>query len=256
METPILAAACTERKPRLSLAEEKLINRLAYSSRILSQEDHDDFNQGQVSARMPGKATFFIKKAIIGFSEAIPDDMAEAYVDTSQPVLPHHPPEIALHQGIYESRKDVNAIIHSHAPYALVFGATDMDIKPISHDGAYFQGRINRFDKTSQTILNIEAGRAVAEALGNGMALFLKNHGALVVGKSIREATVLAILLERACKLQLMAEMLNKPYSVSSEEDVLGKKSFIYDDTAIKSYWDYCVRRVRQNGQNNWIDNE
>jgi L-fuculose-phosphate aldolase len=84
------------------------------------------------------------------------------------------------------------------------------------------------------------------------MALFMKNHGALVVGKSIREATVLAILLERACKLQLMAEALKIPYSVSSPEDVLGKKNFIYEDTAIKSYWDYCVRKVNLSGQKNW----
>lgn len=252
MNTTVLSPNCNELKPILSVAEKKLVDRMAYSSRILSFDDHDDFNQGQVSSRMPGKPMFYIKKATIGFSEALPEDMILAHVDTDEPLHPHHPPEIALHQGIYEVRKDVNAIIHSHAPYSLVFGATDLEIKPLSHDGAYFQERISRFDKTSQTILSISTGRDVATSLGNGMALFMKNHGALVVGKSIREATVLAILLERACKLQLMAEALKIPYSVSSPEDVLGKKNFIYEDTAIKSYWDYCVRKVNLSGQKNW----
>lgn len=251
-----LKKSCAATDPGLSNSELKLMNRLAYSSRILSEEGHDDFNQGQVSARMPGKNNFFIKKAIIGFSEAVPEDMIRGYVDINEPLNPHHPPEIALHQGIYEARKDVNAIIHSHSPYSLVFGATDLEIKPLSHDGAYFQGRINRFNKTSQTILNIDTGRAVAKALGNAHALFLQNHGALVVGKSIRETTVLALLLERACKLQLIAESLQRDYSVSTEEDVQGKKGFIYDDTAIKSYWDYCVRRINQLKLNNWENNQ
>ncbi len=235
-----------------SIAEIKLLERMTYSSRILSMEGHDDFNQGQVSARMPGRKSFFIKRAIIGFNEAVPEDMIPASVDCNEPLHPEHPPEIFLHQGIYEARHDVAAIIHSHAPYSLVFGATDLDIKPLSHDGAYFQGRISRFTDTSQTILNIDAGRAVAKALKNNQALFLQNHGALVVGKSIREATILALLLERACKLQLMAEALQRPYSVSSNEDVEGKKGFIYDDTAIKTYWDYSVRKINQLNLNNW----
>jgi L-fuculose-phosphate aldolase len=92
----------------------------------------------------------------------------------------------------------------------------------------------------------------VATSLGNNHALFLQNHGSLVVGKSIREATILALLLERACKLQIIAESLRMPYAVSSDEDVKGKKGFIYDDTAIKTYWDYSVRKINQLNLNNW----
>lgn len=239
-----------------TIAEMKLLDRMTYASRILSLEGHDDFNQGQVSARMPGKNSFFIKRAIVGFNEAAPDDMILAKVDSNEPLSPDHPPEISLHQGIYEARPDVSAIIHSHAPYSLVFGATDLNIKPLSHDGAYFQGKINRFTESSQTILNIDMGRAVAKALRNNQALFLQNHGSLVVGKSIREATILALLLEKACKLQIIAETLGRPYSVSSDEDVKEKKGFIYNDMAIKTYWDYSVRKIIQLNLNNWKSSE
>lgn len=236
----------------LTKPEIQLKSRMAFASRILSLEGHDDFNQGQVSARMPGREHFFIKRAIIGFSEATPNDMIAGAVDVLEPLNPDHPPEISLHQGIYEARPDVNAIIHSHAPYSLIFGATNLEIKPLSHDGAFFQGNIARFNETSQTILHIDIARSVAQSLGNGHALFLQNHGSLVVGKSIREATILALLLEKACKLQLLAESLKQSYSVSSNEDVESKKGYIYNDTSIKSYWDYCVRRLVQLKLNDW----
>lgn len=248
----IPAHSCTQENSKLSAAEESLIGRLAYASRILSLEGHDDFNQGQISARIPRHDSFFIKKAITGFNEAKPKDMVRAHVDASIPYAPTHPPELPLHQAVYEVRDDVNAIIHSHAPYSLIFGATSLDLKPISHDGAFFQNNIGRFDKTSQTILSIDVGRSVAEALKELPALFLQNHGALIVGKSLREATILAIILEKACKLQLIAESAGSPYSISNSQDVTKKKEYIYDDTAIKTYWDYSVRRIQQLKLNDW----
>lgn len=246
-----LIPSCT-REDVLSKTEEDLIERLAFASRILSIEGHDDFNQGQVSARIPKKDYFFIKKAIVGFSEAKPSDMVKAYPDVEKHSSPLSPPELPLHQAIYAVRPDVNAIIHSHAPYSLIFGATNMPLKPISHDGAFFKDRIGRFDKTSQTILTIDIGNKVAEALGQLPALFLQNHGVLVVGKSLREATILALILERACKLQIIAESTGHEYSISSDTDVKGKQDYIYGDTSIKTYWDYSVRRIEQLGLVDW----
>ena len=50
-----------------------------------------------------------------------------------------------------------------------------------------------------------EEGELISKALGKNRALFLAHHGQLVVGKTIEEACNLAILIERAAKLQLLA---------------------------------------------------
>ncbi len=230
----------------LTQAEKKLSVNLALAARMLSLDGHDDFNQGQISARLPKSDRFFIKQAMCGFNEARPDDMLMAFVDHKLPVNSSAPPELPLHQAIYEIRPDVNAIIHSHAPYSLVFGATDLEVLPVSHDGACFQGRIARFVKTSQTVLNIQIAYDVANALGDCLAVLLRNHGSVVVGQSIREATVLAQILERSCKIQLLAQSLHTPFHISSSEDVTKKKEYIYSNLSIKLFWDYCVRRVKQ----------
>ncbi|MBW4704208.1 MULTISPECIES: class II aldolase/adducin family protein [unclassified Micromonospora] len=221
-----------------------LSRQIAYGARMLSLDGHDDFNQGQISARRPGSDVFFIKNALCGFDEATPSQVVAASTDPHAPVDPLAPPELPLHQAIYRARPDVNGIVHSHAPYTLVFGATDLHLRPLSHDGSYFTGRLGLFTQTSNTVLDQSTGEAIAKSLGSGEGLLLRNHGGVVVGRSVRHAAVLAQVLERACRLQLLAEQTGVPYVWATDEDVQLKRDFIYADLSIRSYWEYAVRRV------------
>lgn len=238
------AEACSG--PSLTGAERSLRRNLALAARVLSANGHDDFNQGQVSARIEGRGEMWIKRAMVGFDEADPADMIAAPIDRAQTPPKDAPPELALHQAIYTARSDVGAIVHSHAPHTLVFGALGIDLKPLSHDGACFDGRLHRFDQTSQTILSHDVASAVATCLATGVAVLLENHGGLVVGQSLRQATVMAVVLERACQLQLMAEATPHPYRISKPVDVAGKQDFIYSGVSVKSYWEHQVRRIQR----------
>jgi L-fuculose-phosphate aldolase len=225
---------------------QRLRIQVAIAARSLSLGGHDDFNQGQVSARIPGADYFLIKSAVTGFDECTPEDVIAVPLDHKAPASAMAPPELPLHQAVYEARPDVHAVVHSHSPYALVFGASDLELRPVSHDGAYFEGCLERFTMTSNTILDMETARGVARALGGNPAALLRNHGGVVVGKSIRHATVHAHTLERACRLQLIAEQIPGGYHTSTPTDVMAKREFIYDDLSVRSYWDYCVSQVRR----------
>ncbi len=216
---------------------------LAAASRMLSDDGQDDFNQGQISARST-QAGFLIKRAMRGFSDAGPDDMivCPQDPDTAQPR--EAPPETPLHRAIYAARPDIGAIIHTHAPHCLVFGATDLEIRPISHEGAYFRNNVTRFTGTSHTILDHGVAAQVAEALGGADAVFLVNHGVVVTAPTIRKCTVLALMLERHCRLQLMMESVGRPYSVSNDADIENKRKFIYSDVSVKSYWNQKISVV------------
>lgn len=228
----------------MTAARQRLMTQLALGARMLSLDGHDDFNQGQISARIPGAETFMIKNALCGFDEATPEDVVEAHVDDNAEPPRLAPPELPLHQAIYRARPDVNGIVHSHAPHTLVFGATDLALRPLSHDGAYFVDRIGLFTDTSNTVLDIDTGARIASALADCPAVFLRNHGGVVVGKSVRHAAIFAQVLERACRLQLVAENSAAKYAWSTDRDVMLKRDFIYADLSVRSYWDYAVRRV------------
>ncbi|CAL9634760.1 class II aldolase/adducin family protein [Streptomyces sp. enrichment culture] len=243
--TPTTTAGTADR-PTASRTPVRLAGQIASGARMLSLDGHDDFNQGQISARTPGSGTFFIKNALCGFDEATPDQVVAASIDPGSPVDPLAPPELPLHQAIYRARPDVNGIVHSHAPHTLVFGATDLQLRPVSHDGAHFAGALALFTRTSNTVLDQETGEAIAESLGDAEGVLLRNHGGVIVGKSVRHAAVFAQVLERACRLQLLAEQSGVPYTWATDADVALKRDFIYADLSVRSYWDYAVRRVRR----------
>ena len=215
---------------------------LAVASRILSVNGHDDFNQGQVSARAKGAGKFYIKNAMRGFDDAGPQDMVLCPVRAGLPVPPDAPPETPLHQAIYAARPDVGAVIHSHAEHATVFGATDLALEPISHEGAFFKDRIARFDETSHTILEHEVADAVARALADHCALLLCNHGLVVVGPTLRQTVVMACMLERACRLQLLAQSIRRDYQVTRDDEVQKKREYIYSDVAFRNYWNHAAQ--------------
>ncbi|WP_181763925.1 class II aldolase/adducin family protein [Streptomyces albidus (ex Kaewkla and Franco 2022)] len=236
-----MSASSAAGSPR---AAGRLAVQIALGARMLSIDGHDDFNQGQISARLPGSDTFYIKNALCGFDEATPDQVVAASVHADSPVDPLAPPELPLHQAVYRARPDVNGIVHSHAPHTLVFGATDLPVRPVSHEGAHFTDRLGLFTDTSNTVLDQETGEAIAKALDEGEGVLLRNHGGVVVGKSVRHAAVFAQVLERACRLQLLAEQSGQSYHWSTETDVRLKRDFIYADLSVRSYWDYAARRV------------
>lgn len=216
----------------------------ALGSRALSLGGHDDFNQGQISCRVPDSSRFQIKGALVGFDEATPEDFLEVGVDPTEPVPSQAPPEVPLHQAIYERRSEIAAIVHSHAPAGLVFGSLGHKIQPISHEGSLLADSVGHFCNTSNTVLTIEVGRQIAEALADGVGVFLVNHGTVVVGRSVRHAVVFALMLERACRLQLDAMATGAQFSVSSAEDIDAKRDFIFADLSVRSYWEHTRRRV------------
>jgi L-fuculose-phosphate aldolase len=221
-----------------------LVGLAVSGARILSHNGHDDFNQGQISFRRPGAEEFHIKQAQMGFNEVGESDFVQAEIGGDSAPDRLAPPELPLHQAVYRARPDVGCIVHSHARACLAFGALERDIEPISHEGALFQGDVAHFTETSNTVLEQEVGAAIARVLGDGIAVFLVNHGSVVVGKSIRHAVVFATMLERAADLQLRLLATGLPYSISDALDVKAKREFIFADLSVRSYWDHAVRQL------------
>ncbi|APE35012.1 class II aldolase [Nocardia mangyaensis] len=223
-----------------------LVIQAAIGARALSAHGHDDFNQGQISCRRPGSTRFMIKGALVGFDEATPSRFVEADIAPGADVDAQAPPELPLHQSIYAARPEIGGIVHSHAPAGLAFGALDAEVESLSHEGALLAGAVRRFRDTSNTVLTRETGDAIARCLSDGIAVFLVNHGSVVVGRSVRHAVVFALMLERACRLQLDVLATGRDYAVSTAVDVAAKRDYIFADLSVRSYWEHTRRRVRR----------
>jgi ribulose-5-phosphate 4-epimerase/fuculose-1-phosphate aldolase len=122
------------------------------------------------------------------------------------------------HPAIYAARPDVGAIVHTHPPYAIAFGTLNEEFRPIHHYGAPFHGKIATYASPGQTKSEDRAGD-IARALGPGCALLQQGHGTIVVGKDLKEALLLTLYLEEACKiLAITRQMGGKPQYFSLQE--------------------------------------
>ena len=93
-----------------------------------------------------------------------------------------------------------------------------------------------------------EEGALISMALGDNRAVFLAHHGQLVTGKNIEEACNLAILIERAAKLQLLAMAGGKvqplPHNLAQEAH-----DWVSTDKRNKLNFAYYARQALKNHQ-------
>jgi len=177
---------------------------LATACRILAAEGHESGLAGQVTARANEPGTWWTLEFGYGFDEASAGRMVRVDEDL-KPLSGGRPnPGVRFHVWIYRKRPDVQAIIHTHAPYASALAATGQALKTIHMDSAMLHGTAHLPDWPGVPLADDE-GRIISGALAEAKTILLANHGLLAAGASIEEATYLAVFFERAARMQLRA---------------------------------------------------
>ena len=220
--------------------------KVAYACNILSMEGHTDTIYGHVSARVENAEQIWMKPATLGLEEVRPHDILTLDLDGKKlaGVLPRHM-EFPIHTEVYRQRPEVQCVIHTHPPYTTAFSAVAEALRPVNHEGALFAPALPRFTQTSDLIVTPALGQAVAAALGASRALLLKNHGIVVVGTSVEEACVSAILLEKAAHMQLLARQYGA-IEWTPDTEALQKQARIYHPEAFQQMWAYFLRKLRR----------
>ncbi len=125
--------------------------------------------------------------------------------------------ERLMHCTILRDRPDVQAVIHSHAPQAIVLGMAGLPFLPISTEAAFF-GEIPRVP--FQMPGTEELAEAAVAAMGDKPAVMLVNHGLLVAGSSIRRAMDLTEIVEQTAAALIECHKLGVEPPVLPDEVV------------------------------------
>jgi L-fuculose-phosphate aldolase len=91
-----------------------------------------------------------------------------------------------------------------------------------------------------------ELGRTLATKLGAADAVFMLSHGIAFVGTTIREATMIAIFLEKAVRAQITIASTGFPYEWPTEQDAKEKRAVTRTARGIDNYFEYLVRRLER----------
>lgn len=78
-----------------------------------------------------------------------------------------------IHAAVHESRPDVQAVVHSHAPYSKAWCSTNEDLPLLTQDGAAFYKCLAIDKDFSGVALDPDEGRRIAAALGDNQAALL-----------------------------------------------------------------------------------
>jgi ribulose-5-phosphate 4-epimerase/fuculose-1-phosphate aldolase len=144
------------------------------------------------------------------------------------------------HPAIYEARPDVGAIVHTHPPYTIAFGTLGEEFKPIHHYGTPFHGKISTYDSPGQTKSDDRAGD-IARALGGGCALLQQGHGAITVGKDLKEAVLMTLYLEESFKiLAITRQMGGRPKEFSLQESEMISQQILKQRSQDKAWLHYA----------------
>ncbi len=112
-----------------------------------------------------------------------------------------------LHCEIYRTRKEINAVIHTHQMNASTVAAAHREVPPILDDMVQIIGPSVRCADYALPSTKRIVTKTV-KALRGRMAALMANHGAVCVGRDIEEAFVVCQVLEKACKAFIEAEFL------------------------------------------------
>jgi L-fuculose-phosphate aldolase len=227
--------------------ETELREKLVDAGHILDHEGQGDYCMGHVTVRTPDAPGHILMKAgAMGFDEMTPENIVTIDIEGEKTAGEHkRHNEVYIHTEIMRDRPEILSVVHTHAPYSVIFSSLGKPILPVGHSGAIFFEELPVFSDTTDLIVTPELGKDVARCLGDHKALLLRNHGIVTAGRTLEEAVYLAIFLENACWMQVMAEQAGGPKLVSPPDEARAKKRISRPENQVNLF-DYMVRRVRR----------
>lgn len=220
---------------------------LADAGRVLAHEGQGDYVAGHVSLRVADAPDrFLMKPAGLGLEEMTDENIIIVDIEGNKVggSFGRHN-EVFIHSEVLRARPDCNAVVHTHAAYAVVFSSLGKSLQAVSNDGAFFANGLPVFDETTELIVDQARGKAVARTLGAHGALILRNHGIVTAAPTMEEAVFLALKLNQACHAQLMAEWAGGPKLVGDPEQAKAKRAYVSRPDMHVNTFNYVLRRCK-----------
>lgn len=125
--------------------------------------------------------------------------------DVEVPGAPGHatPLEAPLHAAVYAARPDVRAIVRTHSPGAVAWGARG-EVPPLVHGLGVLAGRVV-VGPGADLVADPDEAAAAAASLGDADCLLPRANGAVCTAPDLPTAVVRAWFLEERARVALAA---------------------------------------------------
>lgn len=202
----LIARAHTTMQSALPESTWTVRQKLALACRILFDAGHASGLSGQASARATPGSTFYTQRFGLGFDEIRASNLVR--VDDDLEVVEGQGmanPANRFHAWIYRQRADVQCIIHAHSPHIMALSMLEIPLVVSHMDFCPLYDNCAFLSRWPGIPVGNEEGEIITQALGGKRCVLLAHHGYVVAGRSVDEACVLSLLMERAAAAQLLA---------------------------------------------------
>lgn len=152
-----------------------------------------------------------------------------------------------IHSAIHVARPDVSCVLHTHTRAGVAVSTHPGGLLPISPLAAYLADKTGYHDAEGIAVRPDERTR-LAENIGSGSVLILRNHGLLVAGRTAAETFFLMSCLERACEIQVAAVGAGDALGRLNDEAIAAAKAATEpteDELTLR--WGAMLRLVERN---------
>ncbi len=226
---------------------------LAIAYRLFDSLGIADLIHTHISVRVPSESERFLQLPYGHlFGEARASDMVKCDVEgsiISDPTgLGISRGGFCIHSAIHMGNANAVCVMHAHTEATIAVANYRKGLLPLSQHALRFYGKVGYLDYCG--IFDTAEKRAeLPRALGDGDVLMLRNHGPLVVGKSVRECFSRMYYLERACRMQVATltqcrDAEKELVWPAPEECARMAKAFENGDAVIDREWSALVRML------------
>jgi len=221
-----------------------LREKLALACRVLAEEGHARTLAGQITVRAEPEDTFWTTSFGAGFAETTVHNLMRMD-DEMNPLegdgMPN--PAVRFHLWIYRARPEINCIVHTHPPYCSALSMVGEALSVAHMDATMFHEDCAFLEHWPGLPLANEEGRLISEALGQKRSILLAHHGMLTTGKTVEHALYLAVLLEQAAQLHMLARSVGTIRPVTADF-ARQAHDFLIKDSVVNATFDYWARRI------------
>ena len=187
---------------------------LAACYRLVALYGWSDLVFTHISAKLPesvsgpGAHHFLINPYGLMFDEITAsslvkvDEQCHKVIDSPFPV---NPAGFVIHSAVHAARPDAACVLHTHTRAGVGVSAQAGGILPISQQSTFVLASLAYQDYEGVAFRDDEKPRLQAD-LGRANFLVLRNHGLLVVGKSVADAFLSMYTFEATCRIQVDAQ--------------------------------------------------
>lgn len=124
--------------------------------------------------------------------------------------------ELDMHLIFYKKREDLNALVHTHSPYAKTIASLGWEIPPVSYLIAFAGPNVRC--APYKTFGTKELAEVAYEGMIDRRAVLLANHGLIAGGNTIKMAFTVAEEIEFCAQIYYQTKAIGEPKLLGEEE--------------------------------------